>query len=58
MKTKKLYFITQAAMIAAIYIVMTMFINQDGLVHISEICDRFIRHPLEAVSIGDIVDMG
>ena len=32
-------------------------VHQDGLVHISEICDRFIRHPLEAVSIGDIVDV-
>ena len=31
MKTKKLYFITQAAMIAAIYIVMTMFINTFNL---------------------------
>ena len=31
--------------------------HQDGLVHISEICDRFIKHPLEAVSIGDIVDV-
>mgnify|MGYP004609729355 CR=1 FL=1 len=32
-------------------------VHQDGLVHISEICDRFIKHPLEAVSIGDIVDV-
>ena len=30
---------------------------QDGLVHISEICDRYIKHPLEAVSVGDIVDV-
>lgn len=32
-------------------------VHQDGLVHISKICDRFIKHPLEAVSIGDIVDV-
>ena len=30
-------------------------VHQDGLVHISQICDRFIKHPLEAVSVGDIV---
>ena len=29
----------------------------DGLVHISQITDRFIKHPLEAVSVGDIVDV-
>ncbi|MDO4313609.1 MAG: Tex family protein [Eubacteriales bacterium] len=33
-------------------------VHQDGLVHISEITDKkFIRHPLEAVSVGDIVDV-
>ena len=32
-------------------------VHQDGLVHISQICDRFIRHPLEAVSVGDIADV-
>ena len=32
-------------------------VHQDGLVHISQICDRFIRHPLEAVSVGDVVDV-
>ncbi len=32
-------------------------VHQDGLVHISRICDRFIKHPLEAVSVGDIVDV-
>ncbi len=32
-------------------------VHQDGLVHISEICDRYIKHPLEAVSIGDVVDV-
>ncbi|MBQ3140569.1 MAG: S1 RNA-binding domain-containing protein, partial [Clostridia bacterium] len=30
-------------------------VHQDGLVHISQICDRFIKHPLEAVKVGDIV---
>ena len=32
-------------------------VHQDGLVHISQITDRYIRHPLEAVSVGDIVDV-
>ncbi len=32
-------------------------VHQDGLVHISQICDRYIRHPLEAVSVGDIVEV-
>ncbi len=32
-------------------------VHQDGLVHISKITDRFIKHPLEAVSVGDIVDV-
>ena len=31
--------------------------HQDGLVHISQITDRYIKHPLEAVSVGDIVDV-
>jgi len=30
-------------------------VHQDGLVHISEICDRFIKHPSEALKIGDNV---
>ena len=32
-------------------------VHQDGLVHISQICDRYIKHPLEAVSVGDIVEV-
>lgn len=32
-------------------------VHQDGLVHISQITDRYIRHPLEAVSVGDIVEV-
>lgn len=32
-------------------------VHQDGLVHISQITDRFIKHPLEAVRVGDIVDV-
>ena len=32
-------------------------VHQDGLVHISQMTDRFIRHPLEAVSVGDIVEV-
>ena len=30
-------------------------VHQDGLVHISEVSDKFIRHPSEAVSVGDVV---
>ena len=30
-------------------------VHQDGLVHISQICDRFIRHPSEVLSVGDVV---
>ena len=32
-------------------------VHQDGLVHISQLCDRYIKHPLEAVSVGDIVEV-
>ncbi len=32
-------------------------VHQDGLVHISQITNRYIKHPLEAVSVGDIVDV-
>ena len=32
-------------------------VHQDGLVHISELSDKFIKHPLEVVSVGDIVDV-
>ncbi len=30
-------------------------VHQDGLVHISEICDRYIKHPSEELSVGQIV---
>lgn len=30
-------------------------VHEDGLVHISQICDRYIKHPLDAVKVGDIV---
>ena len=30
-------------------------VHQDGLVHISRLCDRFIRHPSEVVRVGDVV---
>ena len=30
-------------------------VHQDGLVHISQICDRFIKHPSEVVAVGDVV---
>ena len=32
-------------------------VHQDGLVHISQITDRFIKHPLDAVKVGDIVEV-
>lgn len=32
-------------------------VHQDGLVHISQITDRYIKHPLETVSVGDVVDV-
>ena len=30
-------------------------VHQDGLVHISQICDRFIKHPTDVLSVGDVV---
>ena len=30
-------------------------VHQDGLVHISELSDKFVRNPMEVVSVGDIV---
>ena len=30
-------------------------VHQDGLVHTSQICDKYIKHPLEVVKVGDIV---
>ena len=36
---------------------MDIGVHQDGRVHISQITDRYIKHPLEAVSVGDIVDV-
>ena len=32
-------------------------VHQDGLVHISQMCEKFIKHPLEVVSVGDIVEV-
>ena len=32
-------------------------VHQDGLVHISKMSDKYIKHPLEVVSVGDIVDV-
>ena len=32
-------------------------VHQDGLVHISQMSNRFIKHPLEVVSVGDIVEV-
>ncbi len=30
-------------------------VHQDGLVHISQICDKYIKHPTEVLSVGDVV---
>ena len=30
-------------------------VHQDGLVHISQVCNKFIKHPSEAVAVGDVV---
>lgn len=32
-------------------------VHQDGLVHISQMTDRFIKHPLEVVHVGDVIDV-
>jgi len=32
-------------------------VHQDGLVHVSQMSDRFIKHPLEVVKVGDVVDV-
>ena len=32
-------------------------VHQDGLVHVSELSEKYIKHPLEAVSVGDIVQV-
>ena len=30
-------------------------VHEDGLVHISQMCNKFIKHPLEVVKVGDVV---
>ena len=32
-------------------------VHQDGLVHVSELSEKYIKHPLEVVSVGDIVQV-
>lgn len=32
-------------------------VHQDGLVHISQLSDRFVKHPLDVVKVGDIVNV-
>ena len=32
-------------------------VHQDGLVHISQICDKYIKHPTEVLSVGDVVNV-
>ena len=32
-------------------------VHQDGLVHVSQITDRFIRHPSEVLTVGDVVEV-
>ena len=35
--------------------VVDIGVHQDGLVHISQICDRYIKHPSDVLSVGDVV---
>ena len=37
--------------------VLDIGVHQDGLVHISEMSNKFIKHPLDVVSVGDVVDV-
>ena len=32
-------------------------VHQDGLVHISEVCDRYIKHPSEELTVGQVVEV-
>ena len=32
-------------------------VHQDGLVHISQICDKYIKHPSEVLKVGDVVNV-
>ena len=32
-------------------------VHQDGLVHVSQVCDKFIKHPSEVLSVGDVVNV-
>ena len=32
-------------------------VHHDGLLHISEVCDRYIKHPSEVLSVGDVIDV-
>ena len=32
-------------------------VHHDGLVHISQMSDKFIKHPLDVVSVGDIIEV-
>ena len=42
---------------SSIWSIVDIGVHQDGLVHISQMADRFIKHPLEVVSVGDVVDV-
>jgi len=32
-------------------------VKQDGLVHVSQMADRYVKNPLEVVSVGDVVEV-
>lgn len=36
---------------------MDIGVKQDGLLHISEMANKFVKHPMEIVSVGDIIDI-
>ena len=37
--------------------IIVQYVHQDGLVHISQVCDRYIKHPSEVVRVGDVVQV-
>ena len=41
---------------ALTFLIFENLYSQDGLVHISKITDKYIKHPSEVLSVGDIID--
>ena len=36
---------------------LSIGVHEDGLVHLSQLCNRYVKHPSEVVSVGDIVNV-